>query len=83
MSAMNPQTWMGDNCPDLMLYASAVLASAYKRNFGAQADNPQMAMSWEQLYQQHLAAARIEEARRKGEGYFDVPPSAAPSSDSP
>ena len=76
LSAGNPTTWLSTWCPDLMKSAAMVFASGYQRNYGAQADDPQQAMSWEAQYRRAFAAAAREEARRKGEGYFDA--SAAP-----
>jgi hypothetical protein len=72
----NQSTWMSTNVPDLLFAACMAASTGYLRNYGAQADDPKMAMSWEQAYQTALATARLEEARRKGESAFDS--SAAP-----
>jgi len=40
-------------------------AAGYMRDYGSQADDPRMAMSWEQQYAQRLASANKEEMRRK------------------
>lgn len=68
MSAANPETWLGDNLSDLFFAACMVEASAFIRNFGAQSDDPRMAVSWETHYQALKAAALEEEQRRKGQG---------------
>jgi hypothetical protein len=66
MSATNPRTWLGDNLSDLMFAAVMLEVMAYQRDFGAQADNPQAALSWEAEYQFRLHGAKREEALRKG-----------------
>lgn len=51
--------------PDLYIAASMVEAAAYQRNFGAMADDPKMAQSWEAHYQALIGAAKTEEAKKK------------------
>lgn len=51
--------------PDLYMAAAMVFASGYMRNFGAQADDPRMAQSWETQYQTLMKGADVEEARVK------------------
>jgi hypothetical protein len=58
-------TFISAYLPDLMLAASMIYLSGAQRNFGAQASDPQMAMSWENQYQTLLKGATVEEARRK------------------
>lgn len=65
LSASNPETWLSEWLGDLLLAAAMVHASGYMRNFGAQADNPQMAVSWKGVYDALLPAARSDEMRRK------------------
>ena len=65
LSASNTTTVLTLYLPDLFLSASMVYMSAYMRNFGAQADDPKMATSWESHYQTELASANVEEARKK------------------
>ena len=83
LSASNETTWLSTWCPDLMVFAAMVYASGYQRNYGAQADDPQQAMSWERQYGRALKTAAIEEARRKGDGTFDQSGSPPPSSIAP
>lgn len=67
ISSGNPTTYLSTNYPDLLEAGCLVyLAGALNRNFGAQADEPKMAMSWEQVFQGLLAPARDEERRRRG-----------------
>lgn len=51
--------------PDIFLAASMIEASAYQRNFGAMADDPKQAQSWESHYQMLLKSAATEEQRKK------------------
>lgn len=65
LSASNTTTFLTLYLPDLFLSASMVFVSAYKQNFGSQADNPQEAMSWENQYKTQFASANAEEIRKK------------------
>lgn len=60
--------WIHVHTADLFVAAAMVFMSGYQKNFGAQADDPKMAMSWETQYQALLRGAMDEEARKKGEG---------------
>jgi len=51
--------------PDLFLTASMIFGAAYQHNFGAQADDPKMALSWETTYQLQIKSAAVEEARKE------------------
>ena len=65
LSTTNITTYLSLYLPDLFLSASMVFMSGYMRNFGAQADDPKMAASWESHYQTELASANVEEQRRR------------------
>lgn len=68
LSATNTTTFISLYLPDLMIAASMVFISGYQRNFGAaNVNDPQMASSWEAVYQAHLKSALEEEARKKFE----------------
>ena len=67
LSETNTTTFISKYMPDLMIMASMVYISAYQRNFGRQADDPQMAQSYEGQYQGLLKGALVEEARKKFE----------------
>ena len=58
-------TFISQNLPDMLLMASMIYLSAYQRNFGRQADDPQMAQSYESQYDMLLKGATVEEARKK------------------
>jgi len=66
ISETNTTTYISLNYPDLLLAACMVFASGYQRDFGAQADDPKMAQSWEALYQSRAQSTFAEEQRRKG-----------------
>lgn len=67
ISSGNQTTYLSTNYPDLLEAGCLVyLAGALNRNYGAQADEPRQAMSWEQQFQNLLGPARDEERRRRG-----------------
>lgn len=53
---------------DMYLAASMVFMAGYQKNYGAQADDPKMAMSWETQYQTLLGPARAEADRMRSMG---------------
>ncbi len=65
ISADNTVTFLSANLPDLLVAASMVFLSGYLRNFGSQADDPQMAVSWEAQYKTLFASANTEELRKR------------------
>lgn len=69
LSAVNPTTFLSTMLSDLFLDASMIYAAGYQQNFGKQADNPQMAVSWAELYKQKLPNARGEETARKYQAF--------------
>ena len=68
MSVANPTTYIGNTYPDLLVAAVMIFATGYQRDFGQQSANPQMAVSWQQIYNDRLKIALGEEQRRKGSG---------------
>lgn len=71
-------TYLTAVLPDLFLAAAMVSAAGYQKNFGAQADDPKMAMSWETQYQTLLMPAKIEEMRKKQHGWMALTSQATP-----
>lgn len=65
LSVSNTTTQLTNFFPDLFIAASMIFASGYQRDFGAQADNPQQAQSWESQYQLLIKSALTEEARKR------------------
>ena len=75
-------TFLTTVLPDLFLAAAMISASGYRHNFGAQADDPKMAVSWEMQYGELLSSAKTEEIRKRFLGWgglssYSQPPSAA------
>jgi len=65
LSAANSSTWLTQHLPDMFIAASMVFAAGYMRNYGAQADDPQMPGSWESQYKTLFASANAEELRKR------------------
>jgi hypothetical protein len=83
LSSGNATTLLTLYLPDLFFAASMKIAAAYQKNFGASADDPKMASSWEAEYQVEVASAITEEFRKKfgGSGWSPMatPPEAQPA----
>jgi hypothetical protein len=62
-------TFLTTVLPDLFLAAAMVSASGYRHNFGAQSDDPRMAVSWEGQYNELLGSAKNEETRKRFLGW--------------
>jgi hypothetical protein len=75
LSAVNTETFLSTNYADLFCAACMVFASGYQRDFGAQADDPAKAVSWNGMYESLRASAMLEAGRMKG----DAPASGAPA----
>ena len=69
LSATNPTNWIGTYLPDLYLAAAMIFMSGFKMNFGAESDDPKMAMSWETQFVTLRDSASVEDAMRK---YFST-----------
>jgi len=65
LSAGNPTSFLSLYLSDVFFAAAMVAAAGYMKNYGAQADEPKMAVSWEQMFQTRLQSASREEARKK------------------
>lgn len=65
LSATNTTTFLTSYLPDLFVAASMVYGSGFMKNFGAQADQPQMSSSWEAQTQKLMESAKGEETRKK------------------
>lgn len=83
LSASNTTTFLTLYLPDLWFAATMIFLTAWQQNFGAQSDNPQMAVSWSGLYDKLIASASLEENRRKyasgAWGSLSPTPAATPS----
>jgi hypothetical protein len=78
MSVSNQTTYIGNVYPNLLVDACMIFLMGYQRDFGAQSDNPQMALSWKSMYDAALKTALAEEQRRKGQGTGWAPFSETP-----
>lgn len=65
LSVANPTTYLTLYLPDLFTAASMIFMSGYAKNFGSQADDPKMAVSWESQYQALFASANVEQQRSR------------------
>lgn len=65
VSAPNGTNWISLYLPDLFLAAAMIQMSGFKMNFGAQSDDPKMAISWEDQYKTLRDSAAVEDAMRK------------------
>jgi hypothetical protein len=83
LSEANTTTWLATFAPDLFFAACMSAVTGFQKNFGAQADNPQAAMSWEAMYGNALKSVLRQEGRRKGDGTFDSTTSPPPPSNAP
>lgn len=83
MSADNETTYIGNIYPDLLVAACMVFLTGYQRDFGAQSDNPQMALSWSAEYDKLFKSAYEEEQRRKGASVGWSPFQATPLANPP
>lgn len=67
LSQTNQATYLSTNLPDMFVAASMIFGAGYQQNFGAQADNPQSAMSWEATYQSLKQGVQLEDLRQKAQ----------------
>lgn len=83
LSGATPTTYLSLYLPDLLTAAVMIFMSGYQQNFGAQADNPQMATSWQDQYDKLFASANIIQQRQRyaagGWGSLSPTPIATPS----
>lgn len=79
LSVGNPSTYLTVNYPDLFFAAAMYMASGYMRNFGAQSDNPAMALSWQTTYNDRKESAKLEALRQRGEGAGWAPYAPSPA----
>ena len=82
MGPMNLTTYISSVYPQLLVAACMIFLAGWQRDFGQQSDNPQLAVSWKEMYATQLQLAMDEEQRRKGAGTgwtpFPATPDAAP-----
>ena len=76
LSRTNPETFLSVNYAELFIACCMVFITGYQRDYGAQADDPQRAMSWEGQYQKLSASIMLEAGKIRGEGpgFTALPP---------
>jgi len=82
LSSSNQTTYLTNYLSDLFFAGCMCSVAGYMRDYGSQADDPKLAMSWEQQYMMRLASASREEARRKfqsGDWLSETRPTPAPT----
>lgn len=65
ISATNPTTYLYTVYPTAYQAACMIYITGWMRNFGAQSDNPKIAVSWEDIYTKEAASIKAEEDRRR------------------
>lgn len=77
LSKVNPNTILSTRYPDLLIAACMVYLMGYQRDFGAQSDDPQKAMSWEKSYTNLRESTMVEVERQKSQstGWSAITPS--------
>lgn len=65
LSSTNTSNFLTLQLEDLYIAASMIWFSGYQRDFGSQSDNPQMAVSWQTVYNNLKTPAFVEESRKK------------------
>lgn len=66
LGADNADTYLTLNWMPQFIACSMISVTGWLRNYGAQADDPKMALSWEQQYKELSAGMMLEEQRRRG-----------------
>jgi hypothetical protein len=79
LSSTNTTTFLSLYCFDALFKGCMVEVTGYMRDFGSQADDPKISMSWMQAYQTALASLRKEELRKSYMDAASVPPLSARS----
>lgn len=69
LSPTNATNWIGTYLSDLFLAAAMIQMAGFMRSFGQQADDPKLAVSWEEQYKTLRDSAGVEDAMRK---YFST-----------
>lgn len=83
MSTSNQTTYISSVYPQLLVAACMIFLAGWQRDFGQQSDNPQLAVSWKEMFATQLDLAVKEEQRRKGQGAGWTPFSETPLAQPP
>lgn len=66
-STTTTDTYLTGRYYDLFVACAMIFGSGYQKSFGAMADDPKMALSWEATYANLRASAQLEAFRQKGQ----------------
>lgn len=65
LSGTTSSNWISTYLPDLLIAASMIQMTGFMKNYGAQSDDPQQGLSWEDQYTKLRDSAGVEDAMRK------------------
>lgn len=68
LSQANPETFLSLRYPELFIACCMVFITGYQRDYGAQSDDPQRAMSWEAQYKALRDGIQLEASTQRSEG---------------
>jgi hypothetical protein len=68
LSQTNPETYLSVRYPELFIACCMVFITGYQRDYGAMADDPQRAVSWEGQYTKLKDGIALEAGMQRGEG---------------
>lgn len=68
LSAQNNETYLTEFYPDVFVAACMIEVAGFQRDYGAQSEDPKLAVSWQAQYDLKKASAIEEEQRRRGQG---------------
>lgn len=79
ISASETTTFINDNLPDLFIAACMEFMAGYQRDFGAQSEDPKLAQSWANYYNDLKRGAAVQSARQKAQSsqWTAYPPTVA------
>lgn len=77
MSASNPTTWLATTYPDLLFFAGMIWLAGWTKNYGTSADDPGGLGHYQARYAAALGAAKLYEARKKGDSPMEIGPTPA------
>ena len=67
MTPTNPTTYVGNTYPEVLMAAVMFyLNGGLKQNFGAMVEDPKAAATWNAVYEERCASAKVDEMRRRG-----------------
>lgn len=83
LSPQNTTTFLTTYMADMFVAACMIFLTGYQRDFGAQADDPKAAQSWESQYNLLKQGVNVEEMRKKSQAPEWAPYNPAPIANAP